>query len=71
MANMPVWRDPAAPARPGSYTLPLDAIRALDMPVVNLGPYGAGAHQASERTQMSYSFGTLPQLLLETIHRLG
>jgi len=70
-ANMPVWRDPAAPARPGSYTLPLEAIRALDMPVVNLGPYGAGAHQASERARMSYSFGTLPQLLLETIQRLG
>jgi arginine utilization protein RocB len=37
---------------------------------VNLGPYGAGAHQASERARMSYSFGTLPQLLLETIQRL-
>lgn len=69
--NMPVWRTEGEPARPGSYSLPLDTIRALNLPVVNLGPYGAGAHQRGERLLMSYSFGVLPQLLLETIDRLA
>ena len=69
--NMPVWRTEGAPARSGDYTLPLTEIAALDLPVVNFGPYGAGAHQRGERLVMSYSFETLPRLLLETIERLG
>src|SRR5207302_5657472 len=47
------------------------AIQELDLPVVNLGPYGAGVHQLGERALMSYSFGILPQLLYEVIERLG
>lgn len=70
-ANMPVWRPADAPAHAGDYTLPLAEIAALGLPVVNFGPYGAGAHQRGERLLMSYSFETLPQLLLETIERLG
>ncbi len=58
-------------ARDGDYTLPLAEIAALGLPVVNFGPYGAGAHQHGERLLMSYSFETLPRLLLETIERLG
>jgi arginine utilization protein RocB len=69
--NMPMWRAEGAPAQPGTYTLPLAEIARLGMPVVNLGPYGAGAHQRGERLLMSYSFGTLPHLLTETIERLG
>lgn len=73
VANMPVWRDPtpdAAPARPGTYSLPLTAMRALDLPVIDLGIYGKGAHQRGERVLMSYSFGDVPQLIYETIMRL-
>lgn len=70
-ANMPVWRDADSTTQPGAYTLPLEEIRMLDMPVVNLGVYGKGAHQRGERVLMSYSFGTLPQLVLETIERLA
>jgi arginine utilization protein RocB len=70
-ANMPVWRDAGAPPRPGSYSVPFDAIAALDLPVVDLGPFGAGAHQPGERALVSYSFGILPQLVYETIQRLS
>lgn len=70
-ANMPAWRADGAPERTGDYTLPLGEIAALGLPVVNFGPYGAGAHQRGERLLMSYSFETLPRLLLETIERLG
>ncbi len=74
IANLPIWDDapaPGAPARPGTYTLPLQAIRQLNLPVVNLGPYGKGAHQAGERVLMSYSFGIVPQLVCEVIEYLA
>ncbi len=71
IANLPTWRETGAEARPGSYALPLQAMRALNLPVVNLGPYGKGAHQAGERVLMSYSFGTLPQLIYEVIMELA
>ena len=81
--NMPVWQDQdnapvrqdhgerGAPTRPGGYSLPLDAMRSLDIPVANIGPYGRDVHQAGERVLMSYSFGVVPQLLYETIERLA
>lgn len=69
--NMPVWVDPTFPSRVGGYGLPLDDIRSLDAPVINLGPYGGGAHQRSERLLMSYSFATLPRLICEVIGLLG
>ena len=70
-ANIPVWNDPDAPLRPGAYTLPFAAIRALNLPVVDLGPYGFGAHQRGERLLMSRSYGWLPALVNEVIERLG
>ncbi len=70
-ANMPVWQEPGALARPGSYSLPLEAIQRLNLPVVNFGPYGRAVHQRGERALMSYSFGILPQLLYETIDKLA
>lgn len=68
--NMPVWQDPRMPPRHGAYSLPLDLIRELDLPVVNIGPYGRGVHQRGERVLMPYSFGIVPQLIYETIERL-
>ena len=70
-ANMSVWREPAEAMNvAGSYTLPLDKIAKLDIPVFNFGPYGQGAHQRDEAALMSYSFGVLPQLLCEVIEKL-
>lgn len=71
--NMPVWRDrlPGETMLPGSYSLPLEAIQRLNIPVANFGPYGFGAHQRDERLLMSYSFGILPELLYETIQHLA
>jgi arginine utilization protein RocB len=69
--NMPIWEEPGGLRRPGAYSLPLEAIAKLNAPVINLGPYGRGAHQRGERTLMSYSFGILPQLIYETIGELA
>ncbi len=70
-ANMPLWQEADQPRRPGAYHLPLDTLRVLDLPAVNIGPYGRAVHQRGERVLMSYSFGTLPQLIYEIIERLG
>jgi arginine utilization protein RocB len=70
-ANMPTWCRPGVPAPAGAYTLPFVAMRELAMPVINVGPYGRGAHRAAERVLMSYSFEALPRLLWETLSTLG
>ena len=70
-ANIPTWQAPGEPARPGAYSLPLQAIQDAGVPVINLGPYGRGVHQSGEGVLMSYSFGILPQLICEVIERLG
>ncbi|HLH62398.1 MAG TPA: M20/M25/M40 family metallo-hydrolase [Ktedonobacteraceae bacterium] len=69
-ANIPTWQPGAKSARPGSYSLPLQAIADLGIPVVNLGPYGRGVHQSGEGVLMSYSFGVLPQLIYEVTEQL-
>ena len=69
-ANIPTWQEQPVTTRTRGYHLPLEAIQQLNLPVINLGPYGKGAHQTGERVLMSYSFGVLPQLLCEVINRL-
>ncbi len=69
-ANMPIWKEPSVQGARGYY-LPLETIEKLNMPVVNFGVYGQGAHQRNEGVLMSYSFGTLPELICETIERLA
>ncbi len=70
-ANMPVWQAEDETPRSGAYRLPLSLLRSLDIPVVDLGPYGKGAHQAGERLLMPFAFETVPQLLWEVLERLG
>lgn len=43
--------------------LDVETVRRISMPVVNLGPYGYGAHQETERVEIAYSFGVLPSML--------
>ena len=42
----------------------------LDLPVVNIGPWGRDYHQRLERVYMPYSFGLLPELLWRIIGEL-
>lgn len=60
--NMPAWKR--------QYTLPVAAIQAISMPVVNIGPYGKDAHKLSERVCISYSFDAMPLILKKTIENL-
>jgi arginine utilization protein RocB len=52
------------------YPLPVDAIRALNVPAVNIGCYGADAHKWTERVYKPYTFGTLPKLEVRIINML-
>ena len=45
------------------YTLPIDEAAALDLDVVNLGPWGRDAHRLYERVHAPYAFGRLPGLI--------
>jgi arginine utilization protein RocB len=45
----------------------LESIVNVNIPTVNIGSHGKDAHEATERLYMPYSFGTVPQLLHDTI----
>jgi arginine utilization protein RocB len=45
----------------------LEAIRALNCPVINIGPFGRDAHGLYERVHMPYSFEVVPELIFQTI----
>jgi arginine utilization protein RocB len=42
----------------------------VDLPVVNIGPYGFGAHQPEERVEREYSFGVFPGLIARIVESL-
>lgn len=41
--------------------------RVLDLPVINVGPWGRDYHQRTERVNMPYSFKLVPELLWRII----
>ncbi len=60
--NMPLYER--------GYSLPIEALKALNIPVMNLGPYGKDAHKWTERLNLDYSFGPYVELLEFTIKAL-
>lgn len=62
LQNMPLWQN--------GYELPLNKCQPLDIPVMNIGPFGKDAHKMTERLHVRYSLESLPQMLEWTIHRI-
>lgn len=60
--NMPVWGV--------KHQMDLEAIRQLDVPVINIGPYGKDAHKQWERVEISYSMKIVPNLTVAVIRHL-
>ncbi|WP_085523437.1 M20/M25/M40 family metallo-hydrolase [Tuberibacillus sp. Marseille-P3662] len=60
--NMPLYGE--------RYDLPVEALQKLDIPVMNVGPYGKDAHQWTERLNVDFSFGPLKRLLAHTVQEL-
>jgi arginine utilization protein RocB len=53
------------PTLGGAYRLPVEAMEALDMDVVNVGPWGHDAHGLYERVRADHAFGVLPALIAD------
>ncbi|MRG86495.1 M20/M25/M40 family metallo-hydrolase [Salinibacillus xinjiangensis] len=49
------------------YTLDTDALKAITMPILNIGPLGKDAHQWTERLELNYSYEIVPEILEEAI----
>ncbi|MGM0846297.1 MAG: M20/M25/M40 family metallo-hydrolase [Bacillota bacterium] len=45
------------------YPVPIDRIRELNIPSINIGVYGKDGHQWTERVYKPYTFETLPQII--------
>lgn len=60
--NMPAWGK--------KYHYDVEAIRALQVPVINIGPFGKDAHKQWERVELSYSMQIVPNLIYKVIQQL-
>jgi len=54
-SNTPVWGT--------SYSIPFDAMKELQAPVLNVGPLGKDAHKRTERLHMKSAFEEVPALV--------
>jgi len=75
-ASYVAWRGEGAaaiaphfPSLDREYSLPVAASQALDLDVVNLGPWGRDAHGLFERVNASYAFERLPRLIARTVQK--
>lgn len=50
------------------YPIPYETIRELNIAGLNYGTWGKDAHKWTERVQISYTFGKLPKLIIDTIY---
>ncbi len=53
-----------------TYDLPFEEIRALNLPVLDIGAFGKDAHKFTERIEKKYTFNVAPELLYRTIMNL-
>lgn len=53
------------------YTLPLESMEKLDIPIINLGPLGRDAHTWRERLERQYALRELPHILRFFIRQLA
>lgn len=60
--NTPVWND--------SYSIPFEAMQQLNVPVLNVGPFGKDPHKRSERLHIKNAFEETPILVEELIKYL-
>lgn len=51
------------PAMEALFPIPLKSMKALNVPSINVGVYGKGAHKWTERVYKPYSFNILPKLI--------
>ncbi len=52
------------------YAVPLEQMKALNIPAVNYGCWGKDAHKWTERVYVPYSFEVLPEFISYTLQKL-
>lgn len=52
------------------YSLPLEEMQQLQLPVVDIGPFGKDSHKFTERLEKTYSFNVAPILVQKTVFNL-
>ncbi len=52
------------------YTMPLEDMQKLSLPVLDIGSFGHDAHKFTERLEKNYSFKIVPELVYKTIMNL-
>lgn len=52
------------------YSLPLEDMQQLQLPVVDIGPFGKDSHKFTERLEKNYSFNVAPVLVQKTVMNL-
>ncbi|TKC18077.1 M20/M25/M40 family metallo-hydrolase [Robertmurraya kyonggiensis] len=58
------------PALDTLFPIPLEKMKELNIPSINVGVYGKDAHKWTERVYKPYSFGYLPRLIREITRAL-
>lgn len=53
------------------FSLSVDDLLALNVPIASVGPAGKDAHKDTERLELEYSFETAPRILERVIRELG
>ncbi|UFJ41615.1 M20/M25/M40 family metallo-hydrolase [Brevibacillus humidisoli] len=61
-ANMPAWGN--------RHHVPFDEIRQLNVPIVNIGPYGYDAHKKWGRVELTYAERIVPMLIEHVLRSL-
>ncbi|MFL0167542.1 M20/M25/M40 family metallo-hydrolase [Candidatus Clostridium helianthi] len=51
------------------YNVPMNTIKELNIPSINIGCFGKDPHKWTERVHMPYSFGVLPKVVIEMIEK--
>lgn len=62
LENMPEWNK--------LYPVPVQAIKRLNIPSIDMGVYGKDGHKWTERVYKPYSFGVLPHLIRQATSSL-
>lgn len=60
--NMPSWGS--------KYIHPTEAVKKINVPVINMGTIGYDGHKVTERVDMEYTFRVIPEMLYHTLKKL-
>ena len=52
------------------YSIPIEDMQTLNLPVLDIGSFGKDAHKFTERIEKRYTFEVAPELVYKTVMNL-